>query len=37
MWISTYNDNYKEFRFPNPTEKIIVDIDGNYTSLSELL
>ena len=37
MWISTYNDNYKEFRFPNPYEKIIVDIDGDYTSLSELL
>lgn len=37
LWITTYDSNYKEFRFPNPTEKVIVAIDGNYSSLSDLL
>ena len=37
LWITTYDSNYKEFRFPNPTEKVIVVIDGNYSSLSDLL
>ena len=37
LWITTYDSNYKEFRFPNPTEKVIVVVDGNYSSLSDLL
>ena len=37
FWMITYYSNDQRFRFPNPVEKIIVDIDGNYTSLSELL
>ena len=37
LWPFTYNNNYNTFEFQKPSEYITLNIDGEFSTLTELL
>lgn len=37
LWHISYNDTYKTFEFTKPSEYITLNIDGEFSTLTELL
>lgn len=37
LWHISYNSNYKTFEFTKPSEYITLNIDGEFSTLTDLL
>ena len=37
LWHISYNDNYKTFEFTKPSEYLTLNIDGEFSTLTDLL
>ena len=37
LWHISYNDTYKTFEFTKPSEHLTLNIDGEFSTLTELL
>ena len=37
LWNISYNDSYKTFEFNKPSEYITLNIDGEFSTLKDLL
>lgn len=37
LWHISYNDTYKTFEFTKPSEYITLNIDGEFSTLTDLL